>query len=137
MTFYTDGEALYSWVTPPAHVCGWKNILHGGILTTILDETMGWAVICLLKRFPLTKETTVSFSRPVLLDKGEIRVESRIVQYPGDRQVIVQGEVYQGNDEPSVSALGTFGLFSVEAIQRFNVLDEAALSTFRGLLRQL
>jgi acyl-coenzyme A thioesterase PaaI-like protein len=136
MTFYTDGEALYSWVTLPDYLCGWKNVIHGGIQATILDETMGWAALCLTKRIPLTKETTLAFRRPVLLDRGELLVESRVVQYSGEREVIMQGKIYQDDPEPCVTAQGTFGLFTVEAIRRLNVIDEGCLSSYLRLLPQ-
>jgi acyl-coenzyme A thioesterase PaaI-like protein len=137
MTFYADEEALYSWVTPPEYLCGWKNIVHGGIQATILDEVMGWAAICLTKRIPLTKETTVSFQKPVLLDRGELLVESRVLQYSGEREVIMQGKIYQGDSEPCATAQGTFGLFTVEAMRRFNAMDEGCLVSFEKLLAQL
>ena len=50
MRFFTDGKAVYSRLQVPAHLCGWSNIVHGGVLTTILDEIMSWAAIRLLQR---------------------------------------------------------------------------------------
>ena len=137
MTFYTNDEALYSWVSPPDYLCGWKNIIHGGIQATLLDEVMGWAAICLTRRIPLTKETTLKFRKPVLLDKGELLVESRVFQYPGEREVIMQGAIYQGDSEPCVTAQGTFGLFTVEALRRFNIMDEGCLEAFQRMLTRL
>jgi acyl-coenzyme A thioesterase PaaI-like protein len=137
MTFYTDGEALYSWVRPPDYLCGWKNIVHGGIQATILDEVMGWAAICLTKRIPMTKETSLRFQKPVLLDKGELLVESRVLEYSSEREAIMQGNIYQGGSEPCVTAQGTFGLFTVEALRRFNVMDEGTLESFQRLIAQL
>ncbi len=45
MRFYTDDTALYSWLNVPTHLCGWDGIVHGGVLSTILDEIMGWSAI--------------------------------------------------------------------------------------------
>ncbi|MGV8073033.1 MAG: PaaI family thioesterase [Syntrophobacteraceae bacterium] len=137
MVFYTDGEALYSWVQPPDYLCGWKNVLHGGIQATILDETMGWAAMCLTKRIPLTKEITLSFKKPVIFDRGELLVESRILQHLGNREVIMQGNIYQGNSEPCITAQGTVGLFPVEALRRMHIMHEGCLDSFKRFMAEL
>lgn len=137
MTFFADDEAVYSWVHPPDHVCGWKNVIHGGILATILDESMGWATLFLTKRFALTKETRLSFHKPVLLDKGELLAESRLLKYSSEREVIMQGKIYQGDSAPCVTAEGTFGIFTFEAARKLNTMDEDALDWFQIVLAQL
>ncbi len=137
MTFYTDTEAVYSWVQLPDHICGWKNIVHGGILATILDETMGWATLVLTKRFAMTKETRLSFHKPVLLDKGEMRVESRLVEYSGGREVIMEGRLYQGDSDPCVTARGSFSVFTIEASSKLDLLDKESLDWIHALLEQL
>ena len=38
MKFYANEDKVFSEVTIPDHLCGWSNIAHGGVLTTILDE---------------------------------------------------------------------------------------------------
>jgi hypothetical protein len=45
LEFFTDGESIFSWVKVPAHLCGWENLVHGGIISTILDEVMGRTVV--------------------------------------------------------------------------------------------
>ena len=49
MTFYTNQTAVYSKITVPDHLCGWNNLVHGGVLTTIMDEIMSWATIYFAK----------------------------------------------------------------------------------------
>ena len=53
MNFYTNDSSVFSEVTVPKHLCGWNNLIHGGVLSTILDEIMSWAAIYLLKRITL------------------------------------------------------------------------------------
>ena len=45
MNFFADDSSVYSEVTVPKHLCGWNNLIHGGVLSTILDEIMSWAAI--------------------------------------------------------------------------------------------
>ncbi len=137
MNFYTDAEAVYSWVQLSDHFCGWENMVHGGILATILDETMGWATLVLTKRFAMTRETRLRFHKPVLLNNGEIRVESRLLERSSEREIIMEGRIYQGDPDPCVIAQGSFSIFTVEAISKLNLLDNESLEWIQSLLRQL
>jgi hypothetical protein len=42
MKFSTDGERVYSFMRAPDFMTGWDQTVHGGILSTMLDEVMGW-----------------------------------------------------------------------------------------------
>lgn len=44
---------------------GYADIIHGGIVTTALDETMAWAGIKMTRRMCLTKSLNVTFNIPV------------------------------------------------------------------------
>ena len=81
MRFFTDGRAVYSRLQVPGHLCGWSNIVHGGVVTTILDEIMSWAAICLLQRIAVTQRIEVEFLKPVQVGM-ELQAEGR-VRAPG------------------------------------------------------
>jgi len=58
-----SGEACTSF-TIPDHFTGWKEVVHGGLLAMVLDETMAHA--CASKGLNgFTGEITVRFRRPV------------------------------------------------------------------------
>ena len=44
MHFYEDGEQVVSYWQPQQHFQGWVGTLHGGIISTLIDETAGWVV---------------------------------------------------------------------------------------------
>ena len=50
MKFYTDEVLVFSWLTLPAHLSGWSNLVHGGVISTILDEIMSWTALCMLNK---------------------------------------------------------------------------------------
>ena len=59
--FETDGELARTRFTPrPEHV-GFKNTIHGGILTTVLDEIMVWAIGVRTRQFTYCAELSVRF----------------------------------------------------------------------------
>ncbi len=61
MKFYSTEkrESVISWLTVPDHLCGWSNLVHGGIISTMLDEVMGRAGLGILKKLVVSKSTTI------------------------------------------------------------------------------
>jgi uncharacterized protein (TIGR00369 family) len=133
MKFFTDERSLFSWVTVPGHLCGWDNLVHGGVLAAILDETMGWTAIHFLKKFALTQAMTVEFHKPVPIDE-EIRVEGKVLEVTRKREAVVEGHLYKGENTLCAKSTGTFRLFTTEAIVRLGVMDEEALKRFNFLI---
>ncbi len=60
--------ARFTWVIPGKYQ-GWSGIAHGGIIATLLDELMAWAVRPRGYR-TVTAELSVRFRRPVPVDKA-------------------------------------------------------------------
>ena len=91
MKFYTDEKSIYSWLKVPDHLCGWNRLVHGGVISTILDEVMGWAAIHLLKVIVLTKTMTVDYIQPVFMD-DELEAKGWITKFDNDGEVIMWRE---------------------------------------------
>jgi len=77
----TEGLTTFTQFVPDKKYQGWKGILHGGIIATLLDEAMTRLAgeIC---GGALTAEMTVRFVTPALIGellfvRGEITSESR------------------------------------------------------------
>jgi acyl-coenzyme A thioesterase PaaI-like protein len=65
LRFYRDGDEVRADFTPqPAHA-GFRGIVHGGILATVLDEAMFWAAATAKKQFCLAAELNVRFVNKV------------------------------------------------------------------------
>lgn len=69
-----------SWVELPyeARFQGWDGIAHGGILATILDEVMAWALVG-EDSWGLTARLAIDFKQPVRVDQ-RIRAEGWITR---------------------------------------------------------
>ena len=131
MTFYTDGEAVYSDVTVPRHLGGWNNLVHGGILSTIGDEIMGWATMYLLKKMTLTKTMTINFRKAVFIS-DTLRAEGRIVETIRNSEAIVEGNIYNSKEELCVTTKGVFALLDAQTGIRMGILDEVDARRFFG-----
>lgn len=132
MTFYTNESAVYSNTTVPGHLCGWNNLVHGGVLTTIMDEIMSWAAIYLLKQVPMTKSITVDFLKPVYV-RSPLKAEGIILDKKGKREALMQGRIYNQDDVCCAQANGIFAVFSPAVAKRLQITDSESLKWFQRI----
>lgn len=64
LKFYMENGKAHARFTPSQHQAGFRDVVHGGVVTALLDETMGWAAANELKRMCMTGELTVRFVAP-------------------------------------------------------------------------
>ena len=77
LSFQWDGKTAKAEFTPTKFHQGWSGVVHGGIITCILDEAMGYAALfegmnC------VTAEMRVKLRRPALIDEPLIITSSVI-----------------------------------------------------------
>ena len=89
LRFYRSGDDVVTTFTPgPAHE-GYNGMVQGGIVSTLLDEAMSWAIIDLGK-LVVTGRMTIEFRRPVPIGRPVnvrahvVRDRSRAVETYGD-----------------------------------------------------
>lgn len=133
MEFFTDKEKVYSFLEVPAHLCGWENIIHGGITSTLLDEIMGWSVIALLKKFPMTKTIQIDFKKPVYIGE-KLSIIGEIEEIISDREARVKGKIYNEKKELCASSEGLFASFIPRALQRMGVISREMSEEFQTIL---
>jgi uncharacterized protein (TIGR00369 family) len=85
------------WVelTLPERFEGWEGIAHGGIVATLLDEVMAWALID-HDLWGVTARMSIDFKRPVPIGRL-IRAEGWVVSVRR-RLVEAEGVVVDGRD---------------------------------------
>lgn len=132
MTFFSDGKMLFSELSVPDHLSGWNNIVHGGVISTILDEIMGWSAIYLLKCFVLTKSITVEFMKPLLVGK-KLRAEGRVADVKNDRQAAMDGSLYDDDGNLCARATGTFAIFAPAVALRLGIIDDGVVEDLERL----
>lgn len=129
MTFFTDGSAVFSKVTLPAHLGGWNNLVHGGVLSTICDEIMGWTAMYRLGKMALTKTMTIDFRKAMFM-KDTLHAEGRLVEVTDAGEAVVEGTVRNGENDLCVSARGIFALMDAKTGIRMGILDEVDARRF-------
>ncbi|MBC8096756.1 MAG: PaaI family thioesterase [Akkermansiaceae bacterium] len=64
LRFETDGRIVHTRFTPTTQHIGFKGVVHGGLLSTVLDEIMVWACVVPTRRFAYCVELNVRFLKP-------------------------------------------------------------------------
>lgn len=82
--------------------------VHGGILATVLDSTMGMAAMTVMPDGTATTTATleVKYVRPVATDAGTLRAEGLVV-HAGRRVVTAQGRLVRPDDRLYATATTT------------------------------
>jgi uncharacterized protein (TIGR00369 family) len=100
LVLHAGGDRCWTELSLDPRFEGWEGIAHGGILCTILDEVMAWALVD-HDLWGVTARMTVDFKRPVLVGRP-IRAEGRVVEV---RRRLVDAEgVILDPDEGTVLA---------------------------------
>ena len=134
LQFYAGRDSVLSWITVPEHLCGWNSLVHGGILSTILDEVMGRAVIFQLKRLLLTKSMTVDFLKPVFVG-GELKAEAKVVEVKNEREAVAEGRIYNEAGELCTRSAGIFVLIDPGKAKKKGLADDEFMRWFEILIK--
>lgn len=123
--FYeTENKELIAIFTPHEKLQSYPGILHGGISATILDETIGRAIMMHAGKsaFGVTLELNVKYKKPVPLGV-ELKVIGRITK---DRGRIFEGtgELLLPNGDVAVSAEGKFMKRMIHQIAQKDFIED-------------
>jgi uncharacterized protein (TIGR00369 family) len=121
MTFETNGERIRTKITVSPQFRGWSKLVHGGVISTILDEAMSWAAIFLLKRFILTKQMTIQFHRPVYIG-SPLDVIGYIKEKSGERKATVEAKLFNDQGKLCASSEGEFVLYTKEQFTKLKIM---------------
>ncbi len=132
MKFYTTDASVFSEVTVPKHLCGWNNLIHGGVLSTILDEIMSWAAIYLLKRITLTKSMTIDFLKPVYIGHP-LKAEGKVLELKGKHEAVMEGILSNSDGTIYTRSTAHFAIFSPAVARRLGIADEEHLNWFERI----
>ncbi|NLX18131.1 MAG: PaaI family thioesterase [Desulfobulbus sp.] len=135
MEFFTDNERVYSFISIPGAMAGWDQTAHGGIVSTILDEIMGWSVIYLLRKIGVTKTMTVTFHKPTPVEQP-LTVTGSIEEIVSEREVLVSGVIHGEDGTVYAASRATFVPMSAKTAVRMKVMSSSYMKRFLPVLEQ-
>ena len=101
-----EGDLVIIDYTPQETDLGYRQIMHGGIAMTLLDEVMTWAAILRARRACVAAELNVRLRRPIRVGQP-IRVEGRVTD-AGGRLSTTAGQVLDRDGTVLVSGTGKY-----------------------------
>ncbi len=124
-SFYQlENKELVCLVTPGGEHQSYPGRMHGGITTTLLDETIGRAIMIHYEEmlWGVTVEFTTKFRKPIPLNE-ELRVVGRITN-DTSRFFEGTGEILLPNGDIAATGVGKYLKMPLEKIADFNADEQ-------------
>ena len=80
MQFYEDGDDVVCFWKPMERYQGWIDTLHGGIQSTLIDETAAWVVTRKMQTTGVTSKLEIRYLKPIMTTETQITIRGRIRQ---------------------------------------------------------
>jgi uncharacterized protein (TIGR00369 family) len=107
LRFTTDGKSVQTRFVPKPEHIGFKQVVHGGILATVLDEIMVWACAVGTHRFAYCVDLNVRFTKPARPGE-ELCVSAELVENRRNRIFEAKAEVRNAAGDLLSSATGRY-----------------------------
>jgi len=92
LEFYCLGDVVCSEITLEKVHEGWDNMAHGGIVSTLLDELMSWAIMYSKRVLLVTRKMDVKYIKPVLIG-SPLTVTGRLMDDSEPPKIKARGEI--------------------------------------------
>ncbi len=113
-----DGEKVTAPFVPKDVYAGFEGVIHGGIVCTLLDEAMWWALAVKERKCTVTAEMKIRFHRPVSTE-GEYRVEGWVKDHPRKRIYVAAAQILDGEGRICAQCEARFVALPDEEWSRF------------------
>lgn len=111
LSFYRQGDYVCSDITLEKNYEGWENMAHGGIVSTLLDEVMSWAVLYFRRIFFVTRTIKIKYLRPVPLHRL-LTVKAGMIEGQNRRLCKARGLIQDEDENILARGEATFAILS-------------------------
>ena len=115
LKFYSLGDTVCSEIVLGKYYEGWQNLAHGGIISTLLDEVMSWAIMRAKKTFVVTRKMDIKYVQNVLIG-APVTVTGRFVGDGKPPLVKAKGEIRDAEGRLLVRSNGEFVVLSEDRL---------------------
>ncbi|MEI6080146.1 MAG: PaaI family thioesterase [bacterium] len=112
--------------TPDMHFNGFKGIFHGGVISSVLDDAMAWAIYAGTNKWFVTTQMTISFKRSAPVGE-QLTVRGHMTDKDGRTKRIhyATAQLLNSNGEVLASSEGKFFQLPDEKVKE--LMGETAL----------
>ena len=113
MQFFEDGDYIVSTWRPEKNYQGWVDTMHGGVLSTLIDETCGWVVTRKMQTSGFTTSLSVKFRKAVSTNEPQLTIRANIVKQMRNL-LFIHAEITNAAGEVCVEGETTYFLMNEE-----------------------
>jgi uncharacterized protein (TIGR00369 family) len=107
LRFTTDGNIVRTTFIAHQEYIGFKGVVHGGIIATLLDEIMVWACAVRTKRFAFCADLNIRFLKP--LPPGQAtEARAELVENRREKIFLAKAELLLPDGTVIASATGKY-----------------------------
>jgi len=122
---YLHDGVVTATFTPSEHQAGFPGTIHGGVLTSLLDEVSVWAASWAADAFCVTRDLRTKYLKPARPDEP-LSLEAEVANH--DRLITVEARALDADRETVSHSTGRFYPAFHEEWERI-VKHESALKT--------
>ncbi len=104
MEFYEEDDFVCCDWQPSHNFQGYRNVLHGGIQATLMDEIASWVVQTKLGTAGVTSKLETRFRKPLMMDTSIVHLKAHITAQKRNIAIV---EVLLHNDQNELCAEST------------------------------
>ena len=113
LKFMESGKYLHATWQPGEYYQGYPNVLHGGIISALLDELGAWCISIKAGTAGVTTEINIRYIAPVYINKGEISMTAGIIELK-EKNAKVLCQLFNSQSKLCAEAVAEFFLYPVE-----------------------
>ena len=133
LSFTESEEFIHAVWLPVKNYEGYPNVLHGGIIAALLDETGAWCISVKVGTAGMTSEMRTKYLSPVYISKGEILLRARI-ESKTEKAATIICQLFDGQSRLCAESVAEYFIYPPEiAKKRFRYPGREA---FYGKNRQ-
>ncbi|HVN59398.1 MAG TPA: PaaI family thioesterase [Bacteroidales bacterium] len=117
LSFIETEEYIEAKWMPGEFYQGYPNILHGGIIASVLDETGGWCVSVKVGTAGVTSEIRIKYLAPVYINKGELTIRAEVIE-KSEKMARILCRMFDGQEKLCAEAEAQFFLYPGEIAKR-------------------
>lgn len=128
LRFHHTEDGVVCLTTVSASFCGFDGMVHGGIISTLMDETAAYALFARYGKLGVTRELTTRFLKPVPTGV-ELKVVGRVASYtPPSAEVTMA--IYDKAGEVLAEARSSWSFPRLSRIAALAGVQEEVLQEF-------
>ena len=106
LSLYVENGQVGAEFNPRKELCGFSGILHGGIISVVLDEALWWSSAIASGRLVVTQGLTVNYLKSITIRKT-YRVQAHPAQ-PKSRLYVCSGRIVDKTGAVYAEGKGTY-----------------------------